>query len=393
MTEQEFDQEMEAVLEHAGGHFFMVQPCWFRYLGGDGDAAGVLGFILNLLRMKQSCPKDRQQLQRAGLWFLCPARAIEKKLGMSKGRRQRALKLLIQRGILRASYRRQRVLWVHVERKGLQKAKKGQWAGNEPTTAQHSSGPETSPPVGRKRAHSYTKNPSEKNTPSECWPAASGSGSASASGLGQILSEPENERVEFPDKRSGGVVSKNIDKKRGVQEGRNGERSGEREEKAREAESISPKRKPSPPHPSNNVDTSQFSDFTTPKRSGRPIPDICKEWVDQFHAARCRKSHRIIPLSKQSRFAWCRYFEGFRQRVSEERIQRALDYYGRNDIAKADGSLLVIHHPKQLEEWCLDWLENLDRKHQRKEGITDETVVVERVLPNGNTLNTTRRKA
>jgi len=64
--------------------------------------------------MKDENPKDRKLLMRKNLWFRCPAKDIQRHLGMKEDKQRGAVDVLMKNGIIKVSRRIGNVLWIRV---------------------------------------------------------------------------------------------------------------------------------------------------------------------------------------------------------------------------------------------------------------------------------------
>jgi hypothetical protein len=107
-------QQLEEIAGESKSGYIKIRLSFCHYLRGDGTAIVILSYILNILQMKSKNVKDCQALMRNGLWFRCPAKEIEKALGVHDGRRHRAMKKLVRHDILSMEYRKGKELWIKV---------------------------------------------------------------------------------------------------------------------------------------------------------------------------------------------------------------------------------------------------------------------------------------
>lgn len=114
MTDEQYGEEISVILEHAGILFIQVRLDHVKYLGGDGTAALVLSYILNLLKLKNMSAKERELLIRNQMWFKCPAGKVISDLGMGEERHRTAVKNLINHDMLLIQRRAGNVVWVRV---------------------------------------------------------------------------------------------------------------------------------------------------------------------------------------------------------------------------------------------------------------------------------------
>ena len=130
MTGQDYSSYMIAVREHCGSAFLQLRFDHLRYLKGDATAAIILAYILNVLCMKDSNDKDREQLKNNDMWFRCPAAGIQKECGFGKDRQIRGIAKLVNEKIIQTSRRNGNTLWIRVVTKELDRMRMPQKSGN-----------------------------------------------------------------------------------------------------------------------------------------------------------------------------------------------------------------------------------------------------------------------
>ena len=160
-SEERYEEEMGVILEHAGANFMQVRLSHSRALGGDGSAVLVFSFILNLLRMKDRCEKDRKFLIENEMWFKCPAGRIQEELGMKEDRQRRAVRSLEEVGLIHTQHWQNNILWVKVDTEKLKEIDKvpARKRGNPETGKPRKRGnPETGKPRNWKRGNPGTRN-------------------------------------------------------------------------------------------------------------------------------------------------------------------------------------------------------------------------------------------
>jgi hypothetical protein len=136
----DYDDFIHVVLEGTGGNFMLVHLSHSRALKGDGSATNVLAFILNQLRMKDSNPSDRKYLVKKQGWFPCPAKRIQRDLGMTKHRQIRAINTLIKKELIETSNRGGNQLWVRIKADKLKKIQTNSEKNRSPESGSPESG-------------------------------------------------------------------------------------------------------------------------------------------------------------------------------------------------------------------------------------------------------------
>ena len=106
---------MQMIKGQSGYWFFQFRLDHARLFGGDCNPAAVLSYLLNLLRMKNSNPKDQEFLKENNLWFQCPAKQIQEHFGMTDHRQSRIIRDLKEVGILATDHRKGNLLWIKVD--------------------------------------------------------------------------------------------------------------------------------------------------------------------------------------------------------------------------------------------------------------------------------------
>jgi hypothetical protein len=120
-TEKDFAKQMEVVKRHAGNNFLQVRYDHLQYLNGDGNSAVIFSHLLNLLRMKWGNRNDRKKLIHEQMWFQCPHKSIQEKLGMTWDKVDRVIKALSDKTLLETKHGHRNKLWVLVRTDTLKK--------------------------------------------------------------------------------------------------------------------------------------------------------------------------------------------------------------------------------------------------------------------------------
>lgn len=115
ISDQAYNDYMDCILSQTDYWFFQFRLDHVRFFKGDCNLAAVLAYLLNLLKMKHSKPKEREILQENDLWFRCPAKQIEEHFGMTHRRRERIIKSLVDHKIIQTKHRKGNFLWIKVD--------------------------------------------------------------------------------------------------------------------------------------------------------------------------------------------------------------------------------------------------------------------------------------
>lgn len=120
MSETEFDEQIQDIMDYSGGNFLMVRMDCCRTLKGDCNAAMVLAYVLNMLRMKTKNERDKRNLLSRRMWFKCPAKDIQEDLGLTKPKQIRIVRKLVKNKFLKTRVRGwPQTLWIKVLTKKL----------------------------------------------------------------------------------------------------------------------------------------------------------------------------------------------------------------------------------------------------------------------------------
>ena len=175
ISDESFQKRLGIILSHSTANFIQVRLDHIRFLKGDGSAAALLGYLINMVRMKNANAQDLRNLKKNKLWFRCLVRVMRKHLGMGEDRLRGALDKLIGTKVIEETKRAKRATWIRIKAKGLRQLEKAARQGK--TMSREN--PATKPSDGKTPRHKSRENPATQNTKNplgkkHCRPEADG---------------------------------------------------------------------------------------------------------------------------------------------------------------------------------------------------------------------------
>lgn len=121
ISNEEYQIQVNIIRRHTDEQFIKLHLAHLRYFEGDGTPAILLAYIFNLFVMKNSNKREVKELKENDMFFRCPAKNIQYKLGMGDEKQRRGIKVLIDKKLVETQRRKGNNLWIKINTETLEK--------------------------------------------------------------------------------------------------------------------------------------------------------------------------------------------------------------------------------------------------------------------------------